>query len=201
MVLPPFFDPLVNLPKPAKLGIGFGGMVVIAGLVFFFLLSPIYERIGKLDAELKKVQDEVQLNRNVLAQLAVYQRQMAALEAELKILTIKLPSEREMPPLYRTLSDAAFQAGLAVSLFQPRDARIRDYYAEIPITVSAEGGYHDLATFFDRLAAMPRVVNVDAWKLSGLNRTKSPMRADLTLATYMYRPVGSPPAPKAAVKK
>lgn len=201
MALPPFLDPVVNLPKAAKLGVGFGGIAVIIGAVFFFLLSPVYERIGKLETEIKKEQEEVQQNRNMLAQLAVYQRQAVLLQQELTILTAKLPSEREMPPLYRTLSDTAYQAGLAVMLFQPREARVRDYYAEIPITVSAEGGYHDLATFFDRLAAMPRVVNVDQWKLSGLNRSKQPLRADLTLATYTYRPPGAPPAPKPAGKK
>ena len=117
------------------------------------------------------------------------------------MLTLKLPTDREMPPLYRTVSDLAFQAGLAVMLFQPRDAQVRDYYAQIPITITAEGGYHELATFFDRLSALPRVVNVDTWKVTGIARSRQPMRADLTLATYQYRPVGAPPAPKPGAKK
>ena len=201
MALPAAFDPIVNLPTPAKLGIGFGGIVVIVVAVFFFVVSPVNERITKLEGDLKKVEDEVKENRMVLAQLQTFQRQVVLLDQELKLLAGKLPSEKEMPPLYRTLSDAAYQAGLSVILFQPREARVRDYYAEIPITVTAEGGYHDLALFFDRLAGMPRVVNVDTWKLSGLNRTRQPLRADLTLATYMYRPVGSPAVPKAGAKR
>ena len=39
-------------------------------------------------------------------------------EQKLAALTERLPKEKEMPPLYRTLSDAAIQSGLGVSLFQ-----------------------------------------------------------------------------------
>jgi type IV pilus assembly protein PilO len=201
MALPPFFDPIVNLPKSAKLGIGFGGIVAIAAAIYFLLLAPAYERIGKLEGDLKKIQDEVQQNKMVLASLEAFKRQAVELEKQLVVLTLKLPTEKEMPPLYRTVSDMAFQAGLAVMLFQPREAQVRDYYAQIPITITAEGGYHDIATFFDRLSTLTRVVNVEQWKLSGLSRTKQPLRADLTLATYTYRPVGSPPAPKPGAKK
>jgi type IV pilus assembly protein PilO len=201
MALPPFFDPLVNLPKPAKLGVGFGGLAVIAIAAYVLLISPALERTAKLDAELQKVEDEVKQNRAVLASLEVFKRQAADLEKQLALLTLKLPTEREMPPLYRTVSDLAFQAGLAVMLFQPRDAQVREYYAQIPITLTAEGGYHELAVFFDRLAALPRVVSVDTWKVTGIARAKQPMRADLTLATYQYRPVGAPAAPKPGAKK
>jgi len=49
----------------------------------------------------------------------------------------------------------------------------------------------------ERVAKLARVVNVSEIKLSGLNRPRNPIRAELVLATYMYRPVGSAPAPKA----
>ena len=196
-----FLDPIVNLPKAAKLTLGFGGIVAIAAASYFVVMTPVFERTAKLEAELKKVEAEVQQNRQILASLEIYRRQAKELEEQLAVLTLKLPTEKEMPPLYRTVSDLAYQAGLAVMLFQPREAQVRDYYAQIPITVTAEGGYHDLAVFFDRLSSLTRVVNVEGWKLSGLSRTKQPLRADLTLATYTYRPVGSPPAPKAGAKR
>jgi type IV pilus assembly protein PilO len=65
---------------------------------------------------------------------------------------------------------------------------------EIPITLSAEGSYHQLAKFFERVAGLPRVVTVNDFKMSGLVKAKNPMKADMTLATYMYRP-SSAPAP------
>jgi type IV pilus assembly protein PilO len=72
-----------------------------------------------------------------------------------------------------------------------------DFYTEIPILVTAEGGYHQVGAFFERIARLPRVVKVGEAKLSGLSRATDPLRAEITLATYTYRPPGSPPAPKA----
>jgi type IV pilus assembly protein PilO len=201
MALPAFFDPILNLERKYKVIAGLVVLVVLVVVPWWFAIAPAQERVAKVDAQLKQLESEIMQQRAILAQLEGFKRQVAELEQRLAALTQKLPSERDMPPLYRTLSDAAVQTGLAVALFQPREARIRDYYAEIPISVSAEGGYHDLGQFFDRLAGLPRVVTVAEWKLTGLGRTRAPMRADLTLATYQYRPVGSPPAPKAGAKK
>jgi Tfp pilus assembly protein PilO len=53
-------------------------------------------------------------------------------------------------------STAAEQVGLGVSLFQPRDARPKDVVSEIPIVVTAEGSYHQLAKFFEQRARCPR---------------------------------------------
>jgi type IV pilus assembly protein PilO len=201
MELPPFFDPIVNIERKYKLAIGIVGLLVVVAVPWYLVIAPAQERVARLDAQLQQTQAEIAQQRAILAQLETFRRQLAELEKQLSGLTQKLPTEREMPPLYRTMSDAAFQTGLAVTLFQPREARVRDYYAEIPITLTAEGGYHDLAQFFDRLAGLSRVVTVGNWKLTGLGRAKSPMRADMTLATYQYRPVGSPPAPKPGAKK
>jgi type IV pilus assembly protein PilO len=196
MALPAFFDPIVNLPKQYKLVIGGLGLVAIGAAAYFLLISPSLERIAKLEGDLKGLQTEIAQNKATLAQLEVVRRKAVELEGKLKLLAEKLPSEKELPPLYRSITDAAFQSGLGVALFQPKEPRVRDYFAEIPITITAEGGYHDLAQFLDRVSGLPRVVTVADWKLTGLNRPKVPVRADLTLATYQYRPVGSPPAPK-----
>jgi type IV pilus assembly protein PilO len=201
MALPAFFDPIVNMPKGTKVGLGFGGVAAIAAAVYFLLVAPIQERTAQLETNLKTVQQEVQQNKAILASLETFKRQAAELEKQLALVTLKLPTEKEMPPLYRTVSDMAFQSGLAVMLFQPRDAQVREYYAQIPITITAEGGYHELATFFDRLSGLARVVNVDQWKVTGISRSKQPLRADLTLATYMYRPVGAPAVPKPGATK
>src|SRR2546427_162389 len=67
---------------------------------------------------------------------------------------------------------------------------------EIKVTVAAEGGYHQLGEFFERVAGFPRVVTVQEMRMAGISKSRNPLKADLVLATYQYRPVGSPPAPK-----
>ena len=196
MALPPFFDPIVNAPRPQKLVAGIAGLIIIAAAGYFLLLAPAQTQVEQLRGQLTTLQREVERNRAIVADLAKYRREVQELEARLNALKDRLPGEKEIPTLYRTLTDAAAASGLGVSLFQPRPPAVRDYYSEIPITLNAEAGYHQFGEFFERVAKMARVVNVTEIKFSGLNRPRSPVRAELVLATYMYRPIGSPPPPK-----
>src|SRR5712691_5044993 len=68
-----------------------------------------------------------------------------------------------------------------------REVKIEDYYVEIPIAVNAEGSYHQLGEFLERLARLPRVVTLREMRLASTNRPGRAVRAELTLATYQYR--------------
>ena len=196
MALPTFFDPLVNAPRWQKLALGLMGLAVVGAGGYFLLLSPLETKVNTLRAQHQSVHRELQEARVAAADVARFRREAAELERRLEVMKTRLPTEREMPPLFRTLTDSAFQSGLLVSLFQPKDGKVHDYYVEIPIVISAEGGYHQLGRFFEKVAALPRVVTVDELKVTGLSKARKPVRVDVTLATYTYRPVGAPPAPK-----
>jgi type IV pilus assembly protein PilO len=199
MALPAFFDPIVAAPRWQKLLLGVVGLVIISCAIYFLLISPTDARIAALNGQLASVQVELLQNRRIAADIARFRQEIAELERRMEVIKERLPNEKEMPALYRTVSDAAFQAGLGVAIFEPKPPKLGDYFSEVPIVVSAEGGYHDVGTFLGRVAALPRVVNLTDWKLTGLTKGKGSLKADLTLATYMYRPVGSGPAPKPAV--
>ena len=195
MALPAPLQSFVDGPKLPKVVLGVIGLVAIAALSYFFLISPIQLRIEALVQRKTQVTTEVTQARAQVAEIERFRREIVELEKRLVLLQDRLPSEKETPTLYRALSSAAEQVGLGVSLFQPREARAKDVVSEIPITLTAEGSYHQLAKFFERVAGLPRVVTVNDFKMSGLAKAKNSMRADMTLATYMYR-AGAAAAPK-----
>jgi type IV pilus assembly protein PilO len=196
MAMPAFFDPIVNAPRWQQVLLGLmGGAVIVLG-GYFLLLSPLETRVNTLQAQQASLEKELTQARVAAADVARTRREVAELERQLAVMKDRLPNEKEMPTLFRSLTDGAFQAGLAVSLFQPKDGKIHDYYVEIPITISAEGGYHQVGEFFEKVAGLPRVVTVAELKMTGLAKARNSLRADLTLATYQYRPVGSPPVPQ-----
>jgi type IV pilus assembly protein PilO len=192
MATPAFIQNFIDGPKLPKIVLGAVGVVAIAGLGYFLVLSPIQDRVTTAKAKIAAVDTELTQARAQIAELARFRRELAEIDKRLAVLKDRLPSEKETPTLYKTLSEAAQQAGLGVSLFQPRDPKPRDYVNEIPITVSAEGGYHQLGAFFERVARLPRVVTVGDLKVTGLTKSKSSLKADMTLATFQYRT--SPPA-------
>jgi type IV pilus assembly protein PilO len=206
MELPPQLQGFIDGPKLPKVILGLVGAIAIVAAGYFLLLSPAQARIDVLTQRRAQLTNEVNQARAQVAEIERFRREIVELEKRLALLADRLPSEKETPTLYRALSSAAEQSGLGVSLFQPREARAKDVVNEIPIIVSAQGSYHQLAKFFERVAALPRVVNVNDFKMTGLPKSRNSMKADLTLATYMYRtaPAAAPgkpgalPAPKPA---
>jgi type IV pilus assembly protein PilO len=200
MTWPAFLEPLVGAPRWQKMVLGVIGLAILTAGAYFLLLSPLEIRVGGLRAQRESLERELIAAQAAANEVNRIRREIAELTAKLDVLKDRLPTEKEMPGLFRTVTDAAYQAGLQVALFQPREGKVRDYYVEIPISVTAESGYHQLGEFFEKVARLPRLVNVAEIKVSGLTKSRTPLRAELTLATYQYRPVGSPPAPKTAAE-
>ena len=226
MARPQFLDALAVAPRWQKLVIGLVALVAFGAAGYFIAVLPVAGRVAALRDQRDTQEGEIVRLRPMTAEVMRMRREVAEIERRLDVAKDKLPTEREIPALYRTLSDAAVQAGLAVALFQPQTSRVRDFYTEIPISVVAEGGYHEFGDFLARVAALPRAAMVSDLKLmaakapvtaapasggrapvtptrsrasiADTTKPRRAIRAEMMLLTYVYRPVGSPPAPKPA---
>jgi len=187
------FEFITQAPRTQKIVFGVILLAILVGAGYFLLLSPKMVEVDGLRGQRASKQAELLQAKALAASLARFKQEAEALRAKLEAVKERLPSEKEIPGLYRQVSDLAFQSGLSVSLFQPKELVTKDVYQEVPITVSAEAGYHQLGNFFDRLAHLPRIVNLVDLKLAGIARPTGTLRADLILATYVFRPEGAPP--------
>lgn len=223
------FDMLTAAPRWQKVALGLVALTGFAAAAYAVAILPVEGRVTTLRAQRDAQQTELVRLRSLAVELTRVRREAAEVEARLERVKERLPTQREIPGLYRTLSDAAVQAGLAVALFQPREQRVRDFYSEIPIAVVAEGGYHELGDFIGRVSMLPRAAMIGEMKLTGApparpappppkravrslveevqpgaitvtsaGAPRRSMRAEMTVLTYVYRPVGSPPVPKPA---
>jgi type IV pilus assembly protein PilO len=198
-------DPITTAPRPQKIVAGAFGLVVIAALGYFLLISPMQTDQAALRQQNDGLRAEVFKARADEANLRPFRAQAEALRKRLAAAKERLPSEKEMPRLYRQLTDLALQSGLHVSLFAPKPPEDREDVAEVPISVSCEGGYHQFGAFFSRVSRLPRIVDLGDFRLAGIERPTGTMRGELTLATFIFRPEGAPapakpgsPAPPAA---
>jgi type IV pilus assembly protein PilO len=191
-------DVFTTAPRSQRIAAGVLGLVVVAA-IGYFAMSPkaaerdvLRRRNDALTAEVLKARaDEAMLRR--------FRVQAEALRKRLESAQARLPSEREIPGLYRQLSDLALQSGLAVALFASKPAEDRESVSEIPIAMTAEGNYHQLAGFFSRMGKIQRIVNLGEFRLAGIDRPTGTLRAEMTLATYLLKPEGAPPpAPRPA---
>jgi type IV pilus assembly protein PilO len=81
-------------------------------------------------------------------------------------------------------------------LFQPKSEVRKEFYAEIPVAMNVKGGYHDLALFFDKVARLSRIVNINNISMSRAGKTLD-LNASCTAVTYKF----VEPAQKKSAKK
>ncbi|HKZ09039.1 MAG TPA: type 4a pilus biogenesis protein PilO, partial [Methylomirabilota bacterium] len=187
------YDPLLALPKPQKIAIGVIGLVAVGALSFFLLIQPKWDERDALWNRNETLRAKVVQARADEANLRPFRVQAAALRKRLEAAQERLPLEREVPRLYRQVSDLAVQSGLGLALFQPRAPEEKAVLTELPIAVISESGYHQLGVFFDKVGRLPRIVNLGDFRMSGIERATGSVRAELTLTTYVFRPEGAPP--------
>jgi len=188
-------DPLINAPRPQKLIFGTMLLVILGALAYFFLISGARVERDTLLEENEVRRAEVIKAKADEANLRPFRAQADVLRRKLDTAKERLPSEREIPQVYRQVSDLATQSGLGVSLFQPKPAEERDVLSEVPIAVTAECTYHQLGAFLERVGKMPRIVSLGEFRLIGIDRPTGTLRAEMTLATYTFRAEGAPPPP------
>ena len=114
-------DPILALPKPQKIAIGVVGLVALAALAFFFIFQPKWDERDALWNRNEGLRAKVVQARADEANLRPFRVQAAALRKRLEAAQERLPLEREVPALYRQVSNLATQSGLGVALFQPRE--------------------------------------------------------------------------------
>jgi len=188
-------DPIVNAPPQHKLIFGSVVLVIVGALGYFLLISSARADRDTLSQENEVRRAEVLKAKADEANLRPFRAMAEALRKRLDAAKERLPQEREIPGVYRQVSDLAIQSGLGVALFQPKPAEDRDVLTEVPIAVTAEGTYHQMGAFLQRVGQMPRIVSLGEFRMLGIDRPPGTVRAELTLATYTFRPEGAPPPP------
>jgi len=188
-------DPIVNAPPQQKLIFGALVLVIVGALGYFLLISGARVERDTLFQENEVRRAEVLKAKADEANLRPFRAMAEALRKRLDAAKERLPQEREIPQVYRQVSDLAIQSGLGVALFQPKPPEEREVLTEVPIAVTAEGTYHQMGAFLQRVGEMPRIVSLGEFRMLGIDRAPGTVRAEMTLATYTFRPEGAPPPP------
>ena len=134
-------------------------VLVLGGYWYFVYAGRRAETLTTMAkiAELRQQRDSKQ---KLVANIGQLQETVRELGAQLKHAEARLPDQKEIPDLLSSISSAGRDSGLEVMSFRQRSEQLKDFYAEVPVAVAVRGNYHQVATFFDRVGKLDRIVNV-----------------------------------------
>ena len=96
----------------------------------------------------------------------------------------QLPSKAEMDALLSDINQAGLGRSLQFELFRPGQVQVKEYYAELPITLRVTGRYHDIGAFASDVANMSRIVTLN--NLAVVPGKDGNLTLDATAKTFRY---------------
>ncbi len=99
----------------------------------------------------------------------------------------QLPGKAEMDALLSDINQAGLGRGLQFELFRPGQVVVKDYYAELPISIKVNGRYHDIGSFAADIANLSRIVTLHNLSISPPAKdTSGALSMEATARTYRY---------------
>ena len=176
-----------RLPPPARSGVlGAVGFVVVAlYMVLFF--GGNQSALHGLQNKRAKLEQDIQSARAVANNLDSFKKKREELGEQLQAALEKLPESSDLPALLTNISTLGKKSGLEIQTFKQGKKIDRGFYSEQQIELEFTGFYHDIALFFDRVASLSRIVNLNDLTFTVVNENgESPMLKVKGVAATFY---------------
>lgn len=167
-------------PKAAVL-LGFFVATLVAG--WWFMWDPQRVELEQKRQEESALKEEWLNKKRQAVNLEQYQQQLADIDKSFGALLKQLPNRAEMESLLVDISQAGLSRGLQFEIWKPGAEAIKDFYAEMPITIRVVGSYHDLGNFAGDVAKLSRIVTLGSMTVDA---GKEGLKMDAVATTYRY---------------
>jgi type IV pilus assembly protein PilO len=148
-------------PILPRITILLGIFLVVLILGWWFGWRGQIDELDQKHQQEQSLKEEWRTKKAQAVNLEEYQKQLAEINRAFGALLKQLPNASEMESLLVDINQAGLGRGLQFDLFKPGTESLRDFYAELPITIKIAGPYHDLGAFTGDIAKLPRIVTLN----------------------------------------
>ena len=172
--------PLV--PKITVL-IGLFALIIAAG--WWFVWNDQFIDLETKEREEETLKQQFLDKKRQAVNLDLYVQQLAEIDRSFGALLKQLPDKSEIEALLIEINQAGLGRGLQFELFKPGQEQVKDFYAELPITVKINGGYHDFGAFAADIAKLPQIVTLNNIAITPV-KEGGQLSLDATTKTFRY---------------
>ena len=159
-------------------------VAIVTALWFVWLTGSAEE----LEAERSK---EVGLRADYQKKLAqavnldALRKQREQVQQYVTQLEKQLPSKAEMDALLSDINQAGLGRSLTFEHFRPGQVSVKEYYAELPISIKVTGRYHDIGSFASDIAHLSRIVTLNNLDIAQ-GKAADTLVMETTAKTFRY---------------
>lgn len=160
--------------------------MLTSALLWYFYISDFEAELNTERAKELALRDDYQKKLVKAVSLDALKKQREQIQQYVIQLEKQLPSKAEMAALLSDINQAGLGRSLQFDLFRPGQVVVRDYYAELPISLRVSGRYHDIGAFAADIAQLSRIVTINNISINSSARDSSNLTMDATARTFRY---------------
>ncbi len=171
-------------PVLPKMGILLLLLTAIVVAAYFLLWADQLTQIEGERSKTEQLKTTFLDKKKISINLPAYRKQLDDINKQFGALLKQLPGKSEMDALLTDINQAGLGRGLQFELFKPAASEtVREFYAELPITIRITGNYHDIGAFAGDIGKLSRIVTLND---IAVGSTKDALSMDATAMTYRY---------------
>lgn len=168
-----FLEKIEKIKMPIRILILLGTVALLGAGFFFGIWQPKHAEVAQISQEIKDLDMKIRKARISANKLPEFEAKEAKVDTQFAEALKLLPNEKEIPALLTNITQLGNDSNLEFRLFSPQREKPVGFYFMLPVSVEVSGKYHDVATFFDKVGRMERIVNI-------LNVTMKPVKSRAT---------------------
>jgi len=165
-------------------GVLFGGLFIFAYLQYFWL--PTARKIAENSEKVAAMDSDIAKARKQKAKYKDLEAKLVSLNAEREAAVKKLPNERRIPDLIRTVTTLSRKYKVSITAITPSGQAKVEYFTKVTYLISLRGNYHDVGRFLTALGLEERIMTSENLTMSGTAGADTSVSAQFTLAAYQY---------------
>lgn len=146
------------IPRYSAVAVLFVAIIAIGYLLVWSDQATVLDTRVQEEQSLK---DEFIMKKRQTVNLALYEQQLDEIDRSFGALLKQLPSKSEVDSLLVEINQSGLGRGLSFDLFKPGQESLKEFYAELPISIRLTGNYHDLGAFAEDIGRLPRIVTLN----------------------------------------
>ncbi|MBX2988815.1 MAG: type 4a pilus biogenesis protein PilO [Bdellovibrionaceae bacterium] len=180
------FQKLVNFSVAQVAAFG-----LILGLGYYFFLyndgSALEAQIANLQGEISREEEKKKETDATLQEEARIKDAVGSLSQQYQEISRRLPNSLSSIELNRHIDSFARNSGVSIKARQPMPNVAMEIVEEVPVKITLEGNYGELAEFVYQVALSERVTAMQSFTINNIERSAR-LRLEGTVIGYQLAP-------------
>lgn len=158
--------------------------ILLAG--WWFVWNDQLDDLEAKQKDQEKLKEEFVTKKRQAVNLDLYTQQLSEMDRSFGALLKQLPNRSEVESLLVEINQAGMGRGLQFDFFKPGQEVVKDFYAELPISVKLTGNYHDFGAFAGDIGRLSRIVTLNNISISTGAGKDAGLAMDAVTKTFRY---------------